>query len=164
MKLKYNIRRFGENISRWFSYFPVLWKAYDFDYSSILSVERHQIKRVRDSISHFRSHVDWEYDVASMNLALRLLDIIEEDGEAVLLCDKPFIHNSKGMYEPNPDAKWKLERYVNTRNAARFNPRWSSEHFENPKTGVLMKDRLRVEKAWYLYHQLRQYKLRSWWD
>ncbi len=122
MKLINNIRRFGENISRWFSCCPVLWKVYDFDYSSILSVERHQIKRVRYCISHFRNHVNWEQDVASMNLALKLLDIIEGNGEAELLCYEPFIPNDKVLYEPNPDAKWKLERYVNTKNAARFNP------------------------------------------
>ena len=164
MKLINNIRRFGENISRWFSYFPVLWKAYDFDYSSILSVERHQIERVRDSISHFRNHVNWEHDVASMNLALKLLDIIEENGEAELLCDKPFRFKDDGYLELDPDAKWKMDRYVNTKNAKRFNPRWDSSKFDDPKTGALMKGHLRVEKAWYLYHKLREYKLRNWWD
>lgn len=89
MKLINNIRHCGGNISLWFSFLPVLWKAYDFDYSSILSVERHKIKRVRDSTNHFRNHVNWEQDVASINLALRLLDIIEENGEAELLCDEP---------------------------------------------------------------------------
>ena len=120
MKLINNIRRFGDNVSRWFSYLPVLWRAYDFDYSSILSVERHQIKRVRDSINHYRNHVNWEQDVASMNLALRLLDIIEENGEAELLCDEPFKFKDNGYLELNPDAKWKMERYVNTTNASRF--------------------------------------------
>lgn len=164
MKLISNIRHFGGNISRWFSYFPVLWKTCDFDYSSILSVERHQIKRVRDSINHYRNHVNWEQDVASMNLALRLLDIIDEDGEAVLLCDEPFIFKDNGYTELNPDGKWKMERYVNITNATRFNPKWTSAHFDDPKTEALMKDHLRVEKAWQLYHKLRQYKLRTWWD
>ena len=164
MKLINNIRRFGDNVSRWFSYLPVLWRAYDFDYSSILSVERHQIKRVRDSINHYRNHVNWKQDVASMNLALRLLDIIEENGEAELLCDEPFKFKDNGYLELNSDAKWKMGRYVNTKNASRFNPKWTSEHFEDPKTGVLIKDHLRVEKAWQLYHKLRQYKLRTWWD
>lgn len=164
MKFINNIRRFGDNIFRWFSYLPVLWRAYDFDYSSILSVERHQIKRVRDSINHYRNHVNWKQDVASMNLALRLLDIIEENGVAELLCDEPFKFKDNGYLELNSDAKWKMGRYVNTKNASRFNPKWTSEHFEDPKTGVLIKDHLRVEKAWQLYHKLRQYKLRTWWD
>ena len=164
MKLINNIRRFGDNISRWVSYFPILWRAHDFDYSSILSVERHQIKRVRDSINHYRNHVNWKQDVASMNLALRLLDIIEENGEAELLCDEPFKFKDNGYLELNPDAKWKMERYVNIKNATRFNPKWTYAHFDDPKTVALMKDHLRVEKASQLYHKLRQYKLRTWWD
>lgn len=97
-----------------------------------------------------------------MDLALRLLDIIEENGEAELLCDEPFKFKDNGYLELNPDAKWEMERYVNTKNASRFNPKWTSEHFEDPDTGALMKDHLRVEKAWHLYHKLRQYKLRTW--
>lgn len=50
-----------------------------------------------------------------MNLALRLLDIIEENGEAELLCDEPFKFKDGGYLELNPDAKWKMERYVNTK-------------------------------------------------
>ncbi len=139
-------------------------ESLDFDYSSILSVERHQIKRVRDSINHYRNHVNWEQDVASMDLALRLLDLIEENGEAELLCDEPFKFKDNGYLELNPDAKWKMERYVNTKNASRFNPKWTSAHFDDPDTGALMKDLLRVEKAWHLYHKVRQYKFRTWWD
>lgn len=139
-------------------------ESLDFDYFSILSVEQHQIKRVRDSINHYRNHVNWEQDVASMDLALRLLDIIEENGEAELLCDEPFKFKDNGYLALNPDAKWKMERYVNTKNASRFNPKWTSAHFDDPDTGALMKDLLRVEKAWHLYHKVRQYKFRTWWD
>lgn len=131
---------------------------------AFLSVERHQIKRVRDSINHYRNHVNWEQDVASMDLALRLLDLIEENGEAELLCDEPFKFKDNGYLALNPDAKWKMERYVNTKNASRFNPKWTSAHFDDPDTGALMKDLLRVEKAWHLYHKVRQYKFRTWWD
>ena len=99
-----------------------------------------------------------------MNLVLRLLDIIEENGEAELLCDEPFKFKDNGYLELNPDAKWKMERYVNIKNATRFNPKWTYVHFDDPKTVALMKDHLRVEKAWQLYHKLRQYKLRTWWD
>lgn len=164
MKLINNLRRFGDNISRWFSYLPILWKVYDFDYSSILSVERHQIKRVRDSIIHYRNHLNWEQDVASMNLALKLLDIIEENGEAKIIGDEPFETDEKGYWKPNRNFRWELDRYVNIRNATRFNPKWDLSYFNNVKDVDLIKDQLRVEKAWHLYHKLRQYKSRSWWD
>ena len=75
-----NTRAFFTGLGRWFSYFKILVNVYDFDYSSIIVVERHQITRVRDSIIKYQSHVNWERDVDHINLALKLLDIIEEDG------------------------------------------------------------------------------------
>ena len=75
-----SVRRFWENIGRWFSYFNISRRIYDFDYSSILAVERHQISRVRDSIAHYHNHLYAERDIERLNLALRLLDIIKEDG------------------------------------------------------------------------------------
>ena len=35
---------------------------------------------------------------------------------------------------------------------------------EEPKIGVLIKDNLRIEKAWYLYNKIRYNHLRDWWD
>lgn len=60
--------------------------------------------------------------------------------------------------------RWVLSRYVNIRNATRFNPKLDMSYFNNSKDEDLIKDSLRVEKAWNLYHKLRQYKMRSWWD
>lgn len=67
---------------------------------------------MRDSINHYRNHINWEQDVASMNLVLRLLDIIGENGEAELLCDEPFKFKDNGDLELNPDTKWILDGYV----------------------------------------------------
>ena len=122
MKFKSQIRRLKEFLSSWFSYFPVLYRAYDFDYTSILVVERHQISRVRDCIAKYHSHLNWDKDVRNMNLALKLLDIIEEDGEAELLPEsiEHFHILDKGRIEFNSASYYKLNRYVNTRNAKRF--------------------------------------------
>lgn len=166
MKFKFHIRRLKEFLSSWFSYFPVLYRSYDFDYSSILEVERHQIKRVRDCITRYQNHVNWERDVRNMNLALKLLDIIEEDGEAELL-PKDIEHiffKEDGRLEVNPKSYYKLNRYVNTKNAKRFLQDVSLYNFEDPRNGDKDKDRLRVEKAWNLYYKLRHYKTREWWD
>ena len=166
MKFKSQIRRLKEFLSSWFSYFPVLYRAYDFDYTSILEVERHQISRVRDCIAKYHSHLNWERDVRNMNLALQLLDIIEEDGEAELLPEGTehigFLEN--GRLEFNPESYYKLNRYVNTRNAKRFIRDLAYYNFEDPRNGDRNKDQLRVEKAWKLYHKLRPYKTREWWD
>lgn len=160
------IRYFFESLGRWFSYYKVLRKIYDFDYSSIIEVERYQIIRVRDSITKYQSYVDWERDVYWMNMALKLLDIIEDEG-GVELIGKGFSTEpcENGLYRvvDNPDSRWVLSAYVNINNSKRFIP-IKKEKFEDPKVGPLMKSHLREEKAWYLYHKLRIYKMRSWWD
>ena len=99
-----------------------------------------------------------------MNLAFRLLDIMEKNGEAELICDEPFKLKDNGYLELNPDAKRKMERYVNIKNATRFNPKWTAAHFNVLETGALMKDHIGVEMVSKLYHKPQQYKLRTWWD
>lgn len=164
MKLFNPTRRFFNNITRWFSYLPVAWRVYDFDYTSILAMERHQIMRVRDSIVRYRHHVNWHQDVASINLALKLLDIIEEDNGADLIGDDYLIFNKDHTITFNPDCRWQLDKYVNIRNARRFYPEMELECYENTNDGAIYRGHLRVEKAWHLYHKLRLYKLRGWWD
>ena len=166
MKFISSIRRLKEFLSRWFSYFPVLYRAYDFDYSSILDVERHQIKRVSDCIAKYQNHLHWDRDVRNMNLALKLLDIIEEEGEVELLPEgiEHLIFHDDGKVELNPESYYKLNRYVNIKNANRFIKDLSYYKFDDPIRRDMYKDKLRVEKAWKLYFKLRHYKTREWWD
>lgn len=164
--IRENIRYFFESLGRWFSYYKVLRRIYDFDYFSIIEVERYQITKVRDSITKCQNHVNWKEDVYWMNMALKLLDIIEDEGGAKLIGNGFSIEPCEnGLYRvvDNPDSKWVLSAYVNTNNSERFTP-IEKEKFEDPKVGPFMKSHLREEKAWYLYHKLRTYKMRSWWD
>ncbi len=162
------IRRFWENIGRWFSYFNVSRHIYDFDYSSILAVERHQISRVRDSIAHFHNHLSAERDIERLNLALRLLDIIEEDGCSEYVGkDREFVKSKDNdeLYEivDDPDSYYTIPVYVNYNNALRF-CKMEISKYADPKRGALWKSQLRVEKAWHIYHKLRLYFMRTWWD
>lgn len=160
------IQEFFLGLKRWFSYYKVLMNVYDFDHSSILSVEKHQIARVRDDITRFQSYTNWERDVRYINLALKLIDIIEEDGCSIL-------HGGGLHFEPcgdgtskvvhDPESKWTMPIYVNTSNSERF-CKIPKDKFKDSTIGPLMKDHLRIEKAWHLYHKLRVYHMRSWWD
>lgn len=162
------VRRFWENIGRWLSYYKVSRSIYDFDYSSILAVERHQIKRVRDSIVHYHNHLNADRDIERLNLALSLLDIIEEDG----CCErigKPlnFVEckDKEDLYEleDDPNSYYVVSVCVNHRNALRYSKR-NLASYADPKTGAMWQSHLRVEKAWHIYHRLRLYFMRSWWD
>ncbi len=162
------VRRFWENIGRWFSYYNVLRKTYDFDYSSILEVEYHQIKRVRDCIKYYHNHLYANRDIQKMNLALRLLEIIAEDGCSEYVgksIEFKECEEKPGLYTiiDDPNSYYTLPVYVNTRNSNRFCS-YKDEYYTNPQTGNMWKDHLRVEKAWKLYYKLREQWTRSWWD
>lgn len=151
-----HIREYIEFLCRWFSYFKILRHAYDFDYASILDVEKHQITRVRNAIIHYQNHVNWEEDVRQMNLALRLLEIIERQGEAELV--DPSCELGKG--------KWYCPVYVNIRNAGRFNKYIAKQLNEEKDDSYkeLLKGELYTEKAWNLYYKVRARYTRNWWD
>lgn len=156
-----HIREYIEFLCRWLSYFKVLRKTYDFDYSSILAVEKHQISRVRDAIIHYRNHVNWKRDVEKMNLALSLLEIIEKDGEIEMI-------NENECFSCEDDKPvWRCNGYINTRNSYRFNKHIAkklSDLSDTDNYKEILKNYLRVEKAWYLYYKLRRQYTRDWWD
>lgn len=160
-----SVRRFWDNIRRWFAYYKVVRQTYDFDYSSLLEIEHHQLIKLRDCISKYQSHVSAWRDIRNMNWAISCLEIVLENGCSYSNGERGFFEkgpDEKGLYEliPNPAHKWIMPVYVNTRNYKRF---W--EHYpEHNNLEELHKDYLRIEKAWYLYNKIREKHLREWWD
>lgn len=161
-----NFRFFIKGIKRWFSYYKILSSCYDYDYSSILELERAQIIRVRNCISDWHDHEGWERNVSEMDLALKLLDIVEEDGCAELVGKGVILETTENGYHKyveDPNSYWTIPVYVNTKNFKRFRTYSVKEDYEDPKRGSLAKDRLRVQKAWHLYNRLREQYLKTWW-
>lgn len=113
------------------------------DYGYILDMEKESLKRLKEGMV---SHVGSERDKERIQLAINLLSIInEEDRKYDYIKDKMLI-------------------YVNKTNFKRFfiEKRYPiSESFYNSE---IFKYSLRQEKAWYLYHKLRLYYMRTWWD
>lgn len=164
--IRRNIQRFFTELHQWFCYYKVVTNIYDFDFSSIVEVERYQIKRVRDTIAKYHSHVNWERDVRYIDLALKLLSIAMEEDSIVKQTsghhwtEGPDEH---GLYEWKSDAKYEATKYVNIRNAHRFS-KMPMKYYTDSDIRGLHLDHLRVEKAWYLYHKLRTHHMREWWD
>jgi hypothetical protein len=149
-------------IKRWFSYFKTLLGIYDFDWSSILFVERKQISRVRDRLMIYHLHEGYEFDVARMNLAIKLITIILEENPNCKIIAGNSYTDEKGFYKPN--YTWGIDKYVNTRNVNRFLSPHHASKVDDPKIGAIIKDDLYVEKAWHLYYKLREMYTRRWWD
>lgn len=133
-----NIQEFFDSLERWFSYLKVCFSCYDFDFSSILLIEQYQIKRVRDSIQKYHSHVDADRDVERMNTAIKLLDIV--------LTQSYPLQNT----------------YVNIHNAKRFG--WNREDLLIGDKAHVFLSGLREIKAWHIYNEFRKNWLLTWWD
>lgn len=163
---RYAIKNFFVCIGRWFSYWKVCRRIYDFDSSGILDVEYHQIKRTRDSIIKNNHHVDWEHDVWTMNIALKLLEIIAEDGCAKWVGERQWYKDDNGHMQRNMNGYYELPVYVNTRNYKRFLPRVTDEDIygDNKIRSVLIQDGLRLIKAKNLYYEWRKNYTFDWWD
>ena len=160
-----SIKTFWLNIRRWLAYYPVVRKTYDFDYSSLLEIERHQLIKLRDCISKYQNHVNALRDIRNMNWAISCLEIVLENGCSYSNGERCFFEkgpDERGFYElvPNPAHKWIMPVYVNTKNYKRF---WI-HYSEHNNLEELHKDYLRIEKAWYLYNKIRKEHLREWWD
>lgn len=142
--LRNNFYRAIDRLSIWLSYWKTSKKMYDFDYSSILEAEHHQLKRVIKSIDHYRSHVNVERDLFWMRICDYLLDVILND-----------VHT-----------KWDgteivLIPYVNMKNYKRYFPNISDDMVKQLK---YFPDDVYKEKAWRLYHRIREKHMQEWWD
>lgn len=164
-KIKYSIKGFFRHLKIWFSYYKVCKDVYDWDYTGILEVERHQIRRTKQAIIKYQSHLNWERDVERINLALKLLSIaMEEDDSYVRVSGNDWFDgpDEKGLYEWKSDIVYKSTKYINTRNSKRFSQSDYDKYSEDVRP--LFLDHLRNQKAWYLYNKLRYYHLQEFWD
>lgn len=130
-----------DNIKRWFKYYPIVSKIVDFDYSSVLEVEKYQLTVLRNNILKYKSMSSWEYDVSRINLAINLLEKYSQNFVELI------------------DGKYQLHIYVNTRNSKRFLKNYVCE-----QDTILHKEYLYKEKIWKLYYKVREKYTREWWD
>lgn len=140
--LKENCYRFKDRLSIWFSYWKPSKNMYDFDFSCVLEAEHHQLKRLIKCIDKWRSHENAERDIHWMKICDHLLNVI--------------------LHDAHEDGKdFKLKHYCNTKNYKRFFPNMSDEMVNNLK---YFPSDLYAEKAWKLYHCIREEHMREWWD
>ena len=142
--LKEYFIRFKERVAIWLSYWKLSKKMYDFDYRCVLEAEHHQLKRLIKCIDKYQSYVDAPRDLFWMRICDYLLDVI--------------LNN---VHEGLEDNKFILKPYCNTRNYRRYFPNISKEMVDRLK---YFPNNLYVEKAWHLYHRIREEYMRHWWS
>lgn len=122
-------------------------KFYPFDYSFVLSLEKQALIRMYEYFKVSRIAEGNEVIEKNLKLALGLLDIVLEIDSAYH-CDL------------RPRSEGFIDRYINIKNWKRFCPKNADLNWNTP----VLKNYLRVEKAWYLYNKLRFERMRDWWD
>ena len=112
-----------------------------FDYGYLLELEEKSLEYMRDYFLESKLAFGNERSAELISLAIKLLRIAAEKDSSIVF--------SYGKYYINV--------YVNTSNASRFNHRFTNY-------GPFELESLRVEKAWKLYHRIREQYMRLWWD
>ncbi|MGL4373515.1 MAG: hypothetical protein ACRCS6_07010 [Turicibacter sp.] len=114
------------------------------DWGYMLDLERAKLETMLRYHEKSQLVMDWKIMVRDIKLAINLIDLIKDDGisQTVWIGNKLVDNNA-----------------VNRRNAKRF----LNESMINSDY-PFRNGTLKTEKAWHLYHKLRLYRMRNWWD
>lgn len=129
------MKRFIKRLKMWFSYWKITKKLYDYDYSCVLYAELHHLKILYNGINKYRSHINAERDLQRIKLCIKLLKISTDN----------FIYADKTLK-------------CNLKNYKRFLPYVKKELL------VQYPGELYQQKAWKLYHMIREKYMFQWWD
>ena len=132
---------------------PYIWKLRDWDYGYVIEAEMNELTILRDGIKKYHNHLNWERDVETINVAIKLALEMSKGG-----CDrektlKTNLRNMKRYMERTDH----IENILNTPD--------TQKDIESGYTHELTaKSIVREEKVWILYHKYRTHYMRSWWD
>ena len=160
----YNIKSFFRSLKRACKYFKIMWSNHPYDYGYLLELEREKLKDMYEYFSNANIIENEWIRARDCKLAIALLDIILGDDSSY---DVYFAEGTK-----IGEGRYVIRKYVNDSNINRFLDRYvckkyrieSSKKNKDNKFPIIVRDELRVEKAWNLYCKLREYNLRNWWD
>lgn len=113
-----------------------------FDFGFLLEIEEQALIYMQDYFRTSKIAVGNERNAELISLAIRLLRIATEQDSSL---------NISGLNE------YECLKYVNIKNAKRYNQFFTS-------WGPFELESLREEKAWRLYHRIRNQYMREWWD
>ena len=157
------VNRFFRNVRNVIRWIPTLYKDREWDYSFMLEIEQKKLKNMIKwyEQNNYGISTSGPITVKQMKLAVRLLDIILEK-ENFWSIDYPedyeFVVDHK--YQPLPETSFVIEKYINTKNYKRFFSWLNDSAMKSPSWKI----DLRIRKAWYLYHKLREQYMMNWWD
>lgn len=152
-RFKNKIKRIPYRIKKIFKYIKLAYNDFDWDYYYMLILEKAKFEDVANYFTKSNiAEEDWAV-ARDAKICIKLIDII---------IGKDSSYNIK-YNQKNFDVI--ITKYVNIKNIKRFDE--SNYFFNAYKTNAiryLIKDDLRIKKAWNLYCKIREYNMRDWWN
>ena len=154
-RFKNKINRIFFRIKKIFKYIKLAYNDLDWDYYYMLILEKAKFEDIANYFTKSNiAEEDWAV-ARDAKICIKLIDIINGEDSS---------YNVK-YNQKNFDVN--ITKYVNIKNIKRFDG--SSNYFSNAyKTNAdlryLIKDDLRIKKAWNLYCKIREYNMRDWWN
>ena len=126
----------------------LLRKDFDWDYGFLLQIEYYKLKRMLKYFQESNITSDRESIVRDLKLCISLLEkIINSD------------FNYKTVNIKN------IDRFINKEVYEDWDPNFLSElNVKLSPIAELLREHLVEEKVWHLYHLIREYRMRYWWD
>lgn len=144
--LFYHLKTFFQNL---YNYRKILWTDQQFDFGYLLELEKCKLQLMLNGFKRYSYDTHMMYWIT---ICIKLIDIIQENDSALEWDNTSNIQ------------KYKLIKYVNIKNASRFNSDNLDNVILNDKYQIYRKDSLRRQKALYLYNKIRYNYICEWWD
>lgn len=159
------------------AYKRLLANDHDWDYGYLIALEKKKLQRMYNYMKHEGHLENNDVVVRDIGICIRLIDVfMEEDAVHKTWLDRSFSGELKfrkledGNYELDETDRKPIAAYpvyINVRNERRFfRSTPIKEALSAGKRDLVIYSMvsLRQQKALYLYHLIRAYKLLTWWD
>ena len=152
-RFKNRIKRIPYRIKKIFKYIKLAYNDWDWDYYYMLILEK---AKLEDMARYYATcniaETDWTV-ARDAKICIKLIDIISGEDSS---------YNVK-YNQKNFDVI--ITKYVNIKNIKRFDEsNYLSNAYKTNAIRYLIKDDLRIKKAWNLYCKIREYNMRDWWN
>lgn len=152
-RFKNKIKRIPYRIKKIFKYIKLAYNDWDWDYYYMLILEK---AKLEDMARYYATcniaETDWTV-ARDAKICIKLIDIISGEDSS---------YNVK-YNQKNFDVV--ITKYVNIKNIKRFDEsNYLSNAYKTNAIRYLIKDDLRIKKAWNLYCKIREYNMRDWWN
>lgn len=160
--IKYPVKGFFTGIKNIFAYMSVMYKDRGWDYCFMLEMERKKLKETMKwyEENEYGSSINGKKYYQTIKWAYDCLCILLDDDWWTIeyLEDENWLKIASEEW----DKRYHIKPYINIKNYKRFMP-WLTDKAIK-KHPNLYKIDLREEKAWRLYHKIREQYMRNWWD